>query len=190
MDKREKILEAAKEIFFKKSFYEATMEDIAEISGVKKSTIYYYFPSKMELVFELIKESIEKILFRLEEILISINDPKEKVREIVKFYKDTYEESFKLLIVLQRLGYDFMQTKDEKEKVKKFFKNIHNQKEKIGKFFGDVILSTGKKVSGEIFAGSLIGALGKIMFEHVSQNESIEDRKFKEIEEIFIAALS
>ncbi len=189
MDKKEKIIEAAKEIFFKKSFYEATMEDIAEISGVKKSTIYYYYPSKMDLVFELIRESIEKILSQLEKILREVKDSKEKVRQIVKFYTNTYEESFKLFIVLQRLGYDFMQTKDEKEKMKRFFKNLHTQKEKIWKLFGDVVLSTGEKVSGEVFAGSLIGALGKIMFEHASQDEPVKKERFEEIEAIFVAAL-
>ncbi len=190
MGKKEKILDAAKEIFFKKSFYEATMEDIAEISGVKKSTIYYYYPSKVDLVFELIKESMEKILIRLEEILEKAEDPKEKVKQVVKFYRDTYQEGFKLFIIIQRLGYDFMQSQDDKEKIREFFKTLHNQKEKIGKLFGDVALSTGKKVSGEIFAGSLIGALGRVIFEYASQNEVIKNEKFSEIEAIFTAALS
>ncbi|GAI35311.1 unnamed protein product [marine sediment metagenome] len=48
INKKEKILEAARDIFFKKSFYEVTMDDIALLSGVKKPTIYYYFPSKIE----------------------------------------------------------------------------------------------------------------------------------------------
>ncbi len=190
MGKKEQILDAAKEIFFKKSFYEATMEDIAEASGIKKSTIYYYYPSKVDLVFELIKESVEKILLSIENILREEKDPKEKVKKIVKFYMDIYEEGFKLFIIIQRLGYDFMQTEDEKEKVKEFFKELHKQKEKISKLFGDVMLSTGRKVSGEIFAGSLIGAIGKIIFERVSQNESMDKKKFLEIQEIFLAALN
>jgi AcrR family transcriptional regulator len=41
INKKEQILEAAREVFFKKSFYEATMDDIALLSGVKKPTIYY-----------------------------------------------------------------------------------------------------------------------------------------------------
>jgi len=48
--KREKILETAKKIFAEKSFFEATLEDISFLSGVKKSTIYYYFGSKLELL--------------------------------------------------------------------------------------------------------------------------------------------
>ena len=190
MGKKEKILKAAKEILFKKSFYEATMEDIADLSGVKKSTIYYYYPSKLDLALELIKESIDKIISRLEELLKDTKDPREKVRKVVNFYMEIYEEGFELFIIIQRLGYDFMQTENNKEKIREFFKQLHNQKEKISKLFGDVTLSTGKKISGEVFGGALVGALGKMIFEYVSQKIPLEKEKFLEIEEIFVAALS
>jgi AcrR family transcriptional regulator len=55
INKKDKILEAARDIFFKKSFYEATMDDIALLSGVKKPTIYYYFPSKIDLASQLLE---------------------------------------------------------------------------------------------------------------------------------------
>ncbi|MCX6090401.1 MAG: helix-turn-helix domain containing protein [Candidatus Atribacteria bacterium] len=49
-DKKRKIMEAAKQVFAEKSYFEATLENISQISGVKKSTIYYYFGSKLDLM--------------------------------------------------------------------------------------------------------------------------------------------
>ena len=48
--KRENIIEAAICLFAKKGFDVASMQDIAELAGVAKGTIYLYFPSKDELV--------------------------------------------------------------------------------------------------------------------------------------------
>ena len=52
MNKERKILEGARKVFAEKSF-EATLEDISLLSGIKKSTIYYYFDSKLELLLKL-----------------------------------------------------------------------------------------------------------------------------------------
>lgn len=190
MDKKEKILNAAIEVLFQKSFYDATMEDIAKISGVKKSTIYYYYSSKLDLVFELLKESITTLFGKLKDMLINTEDPKDKIETIVNYYIKTYKENYKLFIAIQRIGYDFMKSKDEKEKMEQFFKKLKEEKLKLGKLFGDVVLSTGKKVSGEIFTGSLLGSLGRAVFEKVSQGEMPNEKELKEIKNIFIAALS
>jgi len=48
---REKIIEAARKLFSEKGYDGVSMEDIAQASGVRKSLIYYYFPSK-EILFE------------------------------------------------------------------------------------------------------------------------------------------
>jgi len=46
-----KIINAARKLFSEKGFDGVSMEDIAQASGVRKSLIYYYFPSK-EVLFE------------------------------------------------------------------------------------------------------------------------------------------
>lgn len=48
--KRENIIEAAIRLFTEKGFDAAAMQDIADMAGVAKGTIYLYFPSKDELV--------------------------------------------------------------------------------------------------------------------------------------------
>lgn len=45
----DKILNAAKEVFARKGYYEARMEDIAAQVGVSKRTLYLYFKNKEDL---------------------------------------------------------------------------------------------------------------------------------------------
>jgi AcrR family transcriptional regulator len=53
------ILDAALEVFSQKGFDGARMEDIAEVAGVSKATIYLYFPSKVEVFREMIRWAID-----------------------------------------------------------------------------------------------------------------------------------
>lgn len=46
---RERILEAAERVFSEKGYYETRMEDIADILGVSKRTLYLYYKNKEEL---------------------------------------------------------------------------------------------------------------------------------------------
>lgn len=47
--KRERILEVARDLFFRHGFAGTTMSDIVEQLGVTKPFVYYYFPSKNDL---------------------------------------------------------------------------------------------------------------------------------------------
>ena len=49
-DKKELILDSAKLIFAKYGYAKTTLEDIANVLGIKKNTLYYYFPGK-EAIF-------------------------------------------------------------------------------------------------------------------------------------------
>jgi AcrR family transcriptional regulator len=49
------ILKQALQVFRQKSYYNATMADIAEACGLLKGSIYHYFPSKEALMKEVLK---------------------------------------------------------------------------------------------------------------------------------------
>jgi len=189
MDKKEKILEAAQEIFFKKSFYEATMDDIARISGVKKPTIYYYFPSKIDLASQLLEVNIKKIFGKISEIISATNNVKDRIKMIVDFYINLLEENSKIFIIMQRIGYDFMQKEDSKKKINELFEKLRKKQKKAGDLFGEVILSSGKRVSGDLFLYSLVAALGRVIFENVSQGRKPKKDDLLVIGDIFSASV-
>jgi len=187
--KKEIILEAAQEVFFKKSFYEATMEDIAQLSGVKKPTIYYYYPSKIDLASELIEQYIKKLFEKVEEIIHQTTDIKQRIKTIVDFYIKLIEENSKIFIIMQRIGYDFMQKEESKKKINELFEKLRVRQKEAGDLFGEVILSSGAKVSGDIFLFSLIAALGRAIVEEVSRERKPRKSELLAIRDIFIASV-
>lgn len=188
-NKKEQILEAAQEVFFKKSFYEATMEDIAQLSGVKKPTIYYYYPSKIDLASELIEQYIKKLFEKIEEIIHQTTNIKQRIKTIVDFYINLLEENSKIFIIMQRIGYDFMQKEESKKKINELFEKLRAKQKEAGDLFGEVILSSGAKVSGDIFLFSLIAALGRVIVEEVSRERKPRKSELLAIRDIFIASV-
>ncbi len=189
INKKEKILEAARDIFFKKSFYEATMDDIALLSGVKKPTIYYYFPSKIDLASQLLEVNVKKIFEKISEIISKTNNIKQRIKMIVDFYISLLEENSKIFIIMQRIGYDFMQKEDSKKKINELFEKLRKKQKKAGDLFGEVILSSGKRVSGDLFLYSMIAALGRSIFEEVSQGRKPKKDDLLVIGDIFSASV-
>lgn len=189
INKKEIILEAARDIFFKKSFYEATMDDIAQLSGVKKSTIYYYFPSKIDLASQLLEVNIKKVFEKISEIIYATNNIKQRIKMIVDFYINLIEENSKIFIIMQRISYDFMQKDNSKKKINKLFEKLRDKQKKAGDLFGEITLSSDKKVSGDLFLYSLIAALGRAIFENVSQGRKPKKDDLLAIGDIFIASV-
>ena len=189
INKKEKILEAAREIFFKKSFYEATMDDIAQISGIKKPTIYYYFPSKIDLASQLLELNVKKIFEKISKIISKTNNIKQRIKMIVDFYINLLEENSKTFIIMQRIGYDFMQKEDSKKKINELFEKLRKKQKEAGDLFGEVILSSGKRVSGDLFLYSMIAALGRAIFENVSQGKKPKKDDLLVIGDIFSASV-
>ena len=188
-NKKEQILEAAQDIFFKKSFYEATMDDIALLSGVKKSTIYYYFPSKIDLASELLEANVKNIFKKTSEIISITNNIKQRIELIVDFYINLLEENSKIFIIMQRISYDFMHKEDSKKKINELFGKLRKNQKKTGDLFGEVTLSSGKRISGDLFLYSLVAALGRAIFENVSQGKKPKKDDLLAIGDIFIASV-
>ncbi|NLA58550.1 MAG: TetR/AcrR family transcriptional regulator [Firmicutes bacterium] len=57
-DKRRDILEAAEKVFRANGFTAAKMDEIAELAGVAKGTLYLYFDSKQDLFVSLLEDRI------------------------------------------------------------------------------------------------------------------------------------
>lgn len=57
-NKRELILEAAVQVFSSKGYHNTRMEEIAQVAGIGKGTIYEYFRGKLQLFQEMIEHSL------------------------------------------------------------------------------------------------------------------------------------
>jgi TetR/AcrR family transcriptional regulator len=91
VSKQERILEAARERFARYGFSKVTMDEIASDVEMGKASLYYYFPTKEDLFFEVIKleqnyfkKEIKKIL---DKDISACNKLKEYVQKRLIFFQ-------------------------------------------------------------------------------------------------------
>lgn len=84
-NRREEILQAAKRLFAERGFRETNLNELAEILGFKRQAIYYYFPSKDELLFELMGRAgraVDEAQAALDRTLPAV----EQLREVARIH--------------------------------------------------------------------------------------------------------
>jgi uroporphyrinogen III methyltransferase/synthase len=81
--KREKILEAAAELFSTKHYHEVMMDDVAKLISVAKGTVYNYFTSKEELYFTIMHTRMENLLSILKQKIESEQNCIDSLRAFV-----------------------------------------------------------------------------------------------------------
>lgn len=85
---KERILNAARELFAEKGYDGASMADIAKRAGVNKALTFYYFENKHNLLIELMKKAGKEML-ELKDVLMRGSKP---------FVKESIEEYFELIM--------------------------------------------------------------------------------------------
>jgi AcrR family transcriptional regulator len=106
-DRREAILEKAAKLYAKQGFLGASVSDLARACATSKSLIYHYFPSKEDILFEVMIEhvkSLSEIALETEALKI---EPREKLRTLsrrfMKLYVGSAERHKVLLNELENL---------------------------------------------------------------------------------------
>jgi len=87
------ILEAARKVFAKEGFNEATVDDIANEAGLAKGTVYLYYKSKREIYFAALKFGIEQMYSALVEELKSVTTTEDKLRALIAAKLAYFEEN-------------------------------------------------------------------------------------------------
>jgi TetR/AcrR family transcriptional regulator, cholesterol catabolism regulator len=82
--KQNEILEAAAKLFLEKGFEPTTIKEISEAAGINQAMIYYYFPDKQELLFEVMCSSQKVILNKGKRIANLKISPELKLEHLIK----------------------------------------------------------------------------------------------------------
>ena len=69
----QKILEAAKEVFYKKGLGGARMSEIADKAKINKAMLHYYFRSKQKLFDRIFQDAFAKIIPAVMQVLQTRN---------------------------------------------------------------------------------------------------------------------
>lgn len=82
-DKREVILEAARKIFSKYGYSKTTLDDIGEVVGMKKNSLYHYFSNKEDLFNEIINQETGNYFESLTQALNNEKQASNKLKMLV-----------------------------------------------------------------------------------------------------------
>ena len=95
-DRRREIVQSAASLFSTEGFAGATMEEIAERANMAKGNLYYYFPSKQDLLFFCQEQSLGMMIKGAEAVVDSNQSPEAKVRELILIHIRTVLKEFPL----------------------------------------------------------------------------------------------
>ena len=81
--KRERIMDAAAELFSRKNYHEVMMDDVAKLTSVAKGTVYNYFESKEDLYITIMRVRMNNLINSLKEKVESENSSINSLRSFV-----------------------------------------------------------------------------------------------------------
>ncbi|CAN5682823.1 hypothetical protein BH23ACI1_BH23ACI1_00550 [soil metagenome] len=98
--RRASIITSAAQVFGRKGFHGATLDEIAARLDVTKASLYYYFSTKEELLYEVHLLSMQGVIKGLEHARATFDSPVEQLQEAVRSHiqvlADDYEGAFLL----------------------------------------------------------------------------------------------
>jgi TetR/AcrR family transcriptional regulator, cholesterol catabolism regulator len=103
-EKLEFILRTSSRIFAQKGYHPTTMRDISRATGVSLSGLYHYCESKDELLFLIQDNCFGRVLERLEERLLDVDDPVEKLRTFIENHLSFFAANMAEMKVLSHEG--------------------------------------------------------------------------------------
>jgi AcrR family transcriptional regulator len=84
------IVEAAAALFAEKGFLGASLVDLAASCGSSKSLIYHYYPSKEDILFDVMASHVEALNDALDEVEAKGGDAAAKVRRLTHAFMRLY----------------------------------------------------------------------------------------------------
>ncbi|MFH0974433.1 MAG: TetR/AcrR family transcriptional regulator [Spirochaetota bacterium] len=117
-DKRQAVLDAAMIVFSRTGFHETHVDEIAELAGVAKGTVYRYFQSKEDILREIIKANNEVLTKDLMIIFNKDGHILELIKEAIEYYVEFFDSNKDLYKILTHAPWILNDISDH------FYKNI------------------------------------------------------------------
>ncbi len=128
--KRERILEAASQLFYERGFSGTTMDDVAGRLSVTKPFIYTYFENKHALLVAIYEKATQRLLTTLQQAMSLDGTPDEQLRDFVQRFARENMESVMISTV-------FLQ--EEKHLDEKFLMSIRKHQHEFDRQLAELI---------------------------------------------------
>ncbi len=125
---KQKIIEAARKSFAEKGYNGVSMSEIAKEAKVKKALIYYYFPSKEELFYEVWHYSMDELETHLFNEVENENMYLKKLKKLLKSYIDFMTNKTEVQRIILRERVNFSRTdQDSWKRVKDRYMSLRER---------------------------------------------------------------
>jgi AcrR family transcriptional regulator len=103
---RERLVEAAKEIFEQNGFLDARISDIAERAGQSHGSFYYYFESKEEVFREVAAAVDERLFAPLDDVILARTGlpPQQRVREAMTRHFESWRKEARIMGLIEHVS--------------------------------------------------------------------------------------
>lgn len=86
-------------LFYKKGYFATSISDIAREAGIQKSSIYYHYSNKEELLFDILKTTMVDLDENLEAQIKGVQGAEEKMRAAIQSHVIFHMERQKEVII-------------------------------------------------------------------------------------------
>jgi len=92
--RRDLILQQANRLFSERGFAATSLEDIAAAVGIKRESLYYYYPGKYDLLYDIIEPQIINTLDNFDRIIAREASNKTAIRRAIDNHLQQFNPSY------------------------------------------------------------------------------------------------
>ena len=96
---KEKIKEAAIDLFYRKGYFATSLNDVARVIGIRKASIYHHYPSKESLLLNILQTVLVDLTANLHEDLKGIEGIEDKMRAAIRSHVRFHIERQKEVLI-------------------------------------------------------------------------------------------
>ena len=177
-EKKDQILEAALQVFAKKGFAKATINEIAAASGIGKGTVYEYFSNKEEIVDQSFGFFIRHFEIGFQEILIQPVPGREKIVRILDVFISAIDSHS---LDLMELMFDYWSEGiKNRESRGLLFNEMNRFYRSYREIFADIIIegmqdgSFKKNINPRSASAMIVGTLDGILLQWILDKKNID----------------
>jgi TetR/AcrR family fatty acid metabolism transcriptional regulator len=103
---RQRILEAAEEVFAEKGYHGAVVDDIVRTADMSKGGFYFHFPNKQGIFLALMESLTPRLISTAERAIVQETDPVARVDAALRTVLDTFSRHRRLskILLIEAVG--------------------------------------------------------------------------------------
>jgi TetR/AcrR family fatty acid metabolism transcriptional regulator len=138
-DKYRQILDAAIMVFARQGFHQSTVAQVAKAAGVADGTIYLYFKSKDDILFQFYEYKARQVFERFRQAVDEATHAVDKLRNLVRTHLSEFQNDIHMAIVYQAETHQHRRAAQEAIKeMSKMYRDIVTEIVELGQQEGNL----------------------------------------------------